>query len=198
MKRLLVSQRVTLADRYGERRDCLDQRWTAFLAQAGFFCTALPNRAETAAAFADAIAPVGVLLTGGGDLAVLGGDAPERDATETAVLAWAQTRDVPVFGVCRGFQFLLHRHGSALARIDGHVGTRHVLSDGTQANSFHDWAAHQAPPGWRDIVTADDGTIEAATSADGRIAGQMWHPEREAPFAPRDIDRIRTFFKDAL
>jgi N5-(cytidine 5'-diphosphoramidyl)-L-glutamine hydrolase len=194
MTKLLVSQRIVVDPRHGERRDALDRRWAEFLGACGFLCVALPNRPGSAAAFAREVAPSGVLLTGGGDIAALGGDAPERDASEDAVLDWARRTGVKVFGVCRGFQFLLSRAGAELTRVEGHVALRHALDDGRTVNSFHEWSTRDLPPGWIDAVRAPDGTLEAARRADGSIAGQMWHPEREAPFDTRDIARIRGFF----
>ena len=47
-----------------------------------------------------------MVLTGGNDLAALGGDAPERDATENALLDAAESRRLPVIGVCRGMQVI--------------------------------------------------------------------------------------------
>lgn len=194
MRKLLVSQRIVVDPRHGERRDALDRRWAEFLAACGFLCVALPNFPVGAADFARATAPDGVVLTGGGDIAALGGDAPERDASEDAVLDWARDAGTKVFGVCRGFQFLLHRAGAALTRVEGHVGLRHALDDGRTVNSFHDWGTRDLPAGWTGATRAQDGTLEAAQSADRRIAGQMWHPEREAPFDRRDVGRFREFF----
>lgn len=194
MRRLLVSQRIVDDPRHGERRDALDRRWAEFLGECGFLCVALPNRPGSAVDFARAIAPAGVLLTGGGDLGALGGDMPERDASEAAILAWASQTGVKVFGVCRGFQVLLHAAGAALERAAGHVGVRHTFEDGRTVNSFHDWVVRAPPTGWIATYRAADGTIEAAHAADGRLAGQMWHPEREAPFDPRDRARFRVFF----
>jgi putative glutamine amidotransferase len=42
----------------------------------------------------------GIVLTGGNDLTAYGGDAPDRDATETALLDFAERRNLPVLGVC--------------------------------------------------------------------------------------------------
>ena len=190
MRVLLVSQRVVVDPRHGERRDALDQRWSEFLAASGFLCVALPNHPQNAAAFVDKLAPAGVLLTGGGDL----GDVPERDAAEEIVVAWALAHKRPVYGVCRGFQFLLQRAGAKLERIAGHVAIRHALSDGTSVNSFHDWGTAHVPKGWTEIARAPDGTLEAARANDAALAGQMWHPEREMPFATRDIQTIAAFF----
>jgi gamma-glutamyl-gamma-aminobutyrate hydrolase PuuD len=194
MRVLLASQRVVVDPRHGERRDALDQRWSEFLAAAGFVCVALPNRPQSAAAFVERLAPAGVLLTGGGDLAALGGDAPERDACEEIAVAWARAQNRPVYGVCRGFQFLLQRAGARLERVAGHVAVRHALDDGTSVNSFHDWAATRAPQGWTEIARAADGTLEAARADMGALAGQMWHPEREMPFAARDVETFAAFF----
>lgn len=190
MRVLLASQRVVVDPRHGERRDALDQRWNVFLAAAGFMCVALPNNPQNAAAFVATLDPVGVLLTGGGDL----GDAPERDASEEIAVAWALANARPVYGVCRGFQFLLARAGAKLERVAGHVAVRHALSDGTSVNSFHDWGTAQVPKGWAATARAPDGTLEAARADLGALAGQMWHPEREAPFAARDIETFAAFF----
>jgi N5-(cytidine 5'-diphosphoramidyl)-L-glutamine hydrolase len=194
MRVVLASQRVVVDPQHGERRDALDQRWSEFLAAAGFMCVALPNNPKIAAAFVEALEPAGVLLTGGGDLASLGGDAPEREASEEIAIAWALAHNRPVYGVCRGFQFLLARAGVKLARVPGHVAVRHALDDGTSVNSFHDWGTTHVPTGWTAIARAADGTLEAARADDAILAGQMWHPEREMPFAARDIQRFAAYF----
>ncbi len=43
MKAVGVTQRVELVADYGERRDCLDQAWTQFLAACGLLPVLLPN-----------------------------------------------------------------------------------------------------------------------------------------------------------
>ncbi len=190
MKLLLISQRVVVDPHHGERRDALDQRWSVFLAACGYMGVGLPNHPQNAAAFVETLDPAGVLLTGGGDL----GETPERDASEEIAVAWALAHRRPVYGVCRGFQFLLQRAGAKLERIQGHVAVRHALDDGTDVNSFHDWGTTQTPTGWTATARAPDGTLEAASANAGACAGQMWHPERESPFAARDIQTFAAFF----
>ena len=70
---------------------------------------ALPNVIEVAVALCSGADVTGLVLTGGNDLAALGGDAPERDATENAVLDVAESRGLPVLGVCRGMQVVQQR-----------------------------------------------------------------------------------------
>src|SRR5580698_10911742 len=104
MKTIAITQRVAVIPQYGERRDCLDQAWARFIAACGLLPLALPNIPEVALSLFRNVDVAGLLLTGGNDLAALGGDAPERDATENALVDDAEARGLPVLGVCRGMQ----------------------------------------------------------------------------------------------
>jgi hypothetical protein len=70
----------------------------------------LPNVTEGARELCDRTGIAGLVLTGGNDLAALGGDAPERDTTENALLDFAERRKLPVLGV-----------DIPLRRVGGHV-----------------------------------------------------------------------------
>jgi putative glutamine amidotransferase len=196
VKRVLVSQRVDVVPGRNERRDALDQRLIAFLDACGLLPVPVPNDPAVASALCASLAPVGVVLSGGNDLATLGGDAPERDHVEELLVDHARAAGLPVLGICRGMQFLVHRAGGLVVRVDGHVATHHWLDDAEcrQVNSFHQWGVAQAPVGWRVLATAPDGTAEMAVSADGRECGIMWHPEREATFHPDDCRLVRQLF----
>ncbi len=197
-KIIAISQRVdVIADR-GERRDALDQRWSGFLQACGYQMAPLPNAAGTIPALLDALRPVGIILSGGNDLAELGGDAPERDAAERAMLAWASKGGVPVVGVCRGLQLILHDAGAPLKRVSEHVAKRHRLSwlgCEIDVNSYHNWSTQSVPAGYEATARSDDGNIEALQHTSKPVAGVMWHPERETPFAQHDIDYFRTAFE---
>jgi putative glutamine amidotransferase len=200
MKSVLVTQRVqVLADR-GERRDALDQRLAAFLWAAGFLPVPVPNTVVLANALYHRVKPHAVCLSGGNDLAELGGDAPERDATEGALVDLAERHGLPVFGVCRGFQFLAHRRGGRLSRLEGHVGTRHELQGSAGArhvNSFHNWSVTSLGEGWQVRASTPDGSIEFAACPALRQLGIMWHPEREPEFQIADLEIIRHFISTA-
>ncbi len=127
MKAIGVTQRVSLVPAYGERRDCLDQAWTRFLAACGLLPVLLPNVTEAALALTERAGVAGLVLTGGNDLAVLGGDAPERDAVEIALVDLAERRGLPVLGVCRGMQVIQQRFAIPLRRVDGHVAQRQLI-----------------------------------------------------------------------
>src|SRR5271163_5259450 len=99
MKAVAITQRVSVVSAYDERRDCLDQAWTKFLAACGLLPVLLPNVTDAALALCEGAAIAGLVLTGGNDLAALGGDAPERDEVENALLDLAERRGLPVLGV---------------------------------------------------------------------------------------------------
>jgi gamma-glutamyl-gamma-aminobutyrate hydrolase PuuD len=195
---IAVTQRVDVHLNRNERRDGLDQRWYAFVEACDGVVAPMPNRPETAAALVEKLRPNAIVLTGGNDLADLGGDAPERDASERALCEWAATRGVPVLGVCRGMQMLAHSFGGTLQRTTGHAGTRHAVNfDGgcQMVNSYHNWCLYQPPPDFAVVARAGDGTIEAMRHCSKPIMGVMWHPERETPFAASDIAVMKGLLK---
>lgn len=199
MKLALISQRVdVLADR-GERRDALDQRLAVFVHAAGFLPVPVPNITDVAQAMFDRLKPQAVILSGGNDLAALGGNAPERDAAEETLVSLAGTHGVPVLGICRGLQFLAQRAGGTLTRLPGHVATRHALlgRESREVNSFHNWAVTALGPGWAARATTADGSIECAGCAAHRQGGIMWHPERELVFNTADLALVREFLAGA-
>ena len=197
MRKIALTQRVSIVPEYAERRDCLDQAWPRFLAACGFMPLVLPNVVEVATALCAANDVAGLVLTGGNDLVALGGDAPERDATEHALLDLAESRGLPVLGVCRGMQVIQQRCAIPLRRVEGHVTKHQVIRvDGnpTAVNSYHRFAAFESRSPLDVWAVADDGVVKAVQRADRSITGIMWHPERVNPFAPADIALFQRVF----
>ena len=198
-RRIGITQRVEdLPDR-NERRDALDQAWTPWLAAAGASPVLIPNRLDDPVAFVRELALDGFVLTGGNDLAHLPGAqaaAPERDATERALLMLAVADRLPVLGVCRGMQMLVEFWGGSVSRVEGHVARAHeiVVADDPRwpvrpgpVNSFHDWGVVRGgvPDALGILAVAPDETVEAVTHIALPQVGIMWHPER-APADPTD------------
>jgi gamma-glutamyl-gamma-aminobutyrate hydrolase PuuD len=197
MKAVGVTQRVSIVPAYGERRDCLDQTWTQFLLACGLLPVLLPNVIEAALALCERTNIDGLLFTGGNDLAALGGDAPERDAVENALLNWAEQRGLPVLGVCRGMQVIQHRFAIPLRRVEGHVSQSQVIHvDGQprEVNSYHRFGASESRPPLDIWAVAGDGVVEAVRHSAQPLTGIMWHPERCSPFSPTDVALFRQVF----
>lgn len=124
---------------------------------------------------------------------------PERDELELALVRRATERDVPILGICRGFQVLNVALGGTLVQhVDGHrpAGTEVVKHRVTAlpgsrlaalygevpftVNSRHHQAVNDArlAPGLRPTAYVGD-LIEAFESPSHRfLVGVQWHPER--------------------
>jgi N5-(cytidine 5'-diphosphoramidyl)-L-glutamine hydrolase len=197
MKAVAITQRVSVVPAYGERRDCLDQAWTKFLAACGLLPVLLPNVTETALALCEAAGVAGLVLTGGNDLAAFGGDAPERDVMENTLLDMAQRHRLPVLGVCRGMQVIQQRFAIPLSRVEGHVAQRQVIrihGERKEVNSYHRFAAFDSRPPLEVWAVAADGVVKAIRHSAEPITGIMWHPERSSPFSPADVVLFRQVF----
>ena len=194
-----VSQRV-VCGHGSERRDGLDQRWPAFLAACGLIALPVPNRAEVAVTLAEVAGAVGVLLTGGGDIGAVGGADTDRDETEECLIDWAQHRDRPILGVCRGMQVIQARCGVPLVRIDGHVADNQTIDIDSRprtVNSYHDWGTTETVDDLAVWARSADGVVKAVRHRRAPITGIMWHPERLDPFATADIGLFRVCFRAA-
>ena len=182
-----------------EERDALARDWPRFLRQVFpqeplFY---LPNVGAEIVDYVAGAGLSGLIFSGGEDWGLV----QERDATEAALFAWALEAGLPVFGVCRGAQVINLLMGGRLTACEGHVALRHTVelacpvagSPRHEVNSFHAQAISPKglPPGLKALALAPEGTVEAFTSADGRIAAVMWHPEREARPAPLDTALLR-------
>lgn len=150
----------------------------------------------------------GLCLSGGGDIAPAEyGEADPtgvcrdidvaRDRTEREVARRALDRDIPVLGVCRGFQVLnVAFDGKLLQDVNGHRSTDHAthlvtpatpsrLADACgagplQVNSRHHQAVSVRELGRGLRATAFVGDLVEAfeSTRHSWVVGVQWHPER--------------------
>jgi gamma-glutamyl-gamma-aminobutyrate hydrolase PuuD len=195
-----VSQRLLPPTVHGEVRLALDVRWSAFLDACGLIGVPLPIEPRLADAVLDHAGCIGIVLTGGDDLAELGGSSRRRDHLERHLLARALTEEIPLLGVCRGMQLILAAFGTSLVEVEGHVGTHHAVSGRmarTSVNSFHRWAACDVPDEL-EVLGRCEQVVEAVRVRQARAIGVMWHPERNEPFHPSDLEVFDRMFGAAL
>jgi N5-(cytidine 5'-diphosphoramidyl)-L-glutamine hydrolase len=198
VKIVAVTQRVSVVPERAERRDSLDQAWPRFLSACRLLPLLVPNVVAVALALCEENPIGGLLLTGGNDLAALGGDAPERDAVENALLDLAERRGLPVLGVCRGMQLIQQRCGVPLRRVEGHISAHQTIRIDDRrevVNSYHCFGALETRAPLEAWAVADDGVVKAIRHSSRPIAGIMWHPERRLPFAPTDVELFRRVFE---
>ena len=171
----------------------------------------------------------GLCISGGGDIeSARYGEADvacaevdrDRDALELEIAKAAIERDLPVLGICRGFQILnVVQDGSLLQDVPGHrpeeregliehhdvkvrAGSRLAKATGGAAltvNSRHHQAVTNETLGRGLVATAMVGDlIEAFELVDRRwVVGVQWHPERTAEVSPEARRIFDAFVQEA-
>ena len=199
MKKIIaVTQKVTVVESYKERHDAIDQRWTNFLLECDILPVLLSNNFNVSYQLLQIIPICGILLTGGNDLCIYGGDAPERDQTEKALLEYALDKKIPLFGICRGMQVIQDYYGIKLNRIKGHVTSEQTIiaeGEAKKVNSYHRWGTTQTGKPLQVWAKAKDGVVKAVKHENGLVQGIMWHPERFASFHDTDKKLFNSFFR---
>ena len=197
MNIVFLSQRVDEVTAYHEVRDALDQNWARLMMACGYTAIPVANCCGDVSGLVGTLHPLGILLTGGNDLAKYGGAAPRRDETERELIRVGLANGIPVMGVCRGMQMITDYFGGELRRVEGHVGGKHMVY-GTitrQVNSFHHYTTACAPKEFEVLAQTEQGDIEAIFQREKRILGIMWHPERTNPFSEEDVFLIKSLFE---
>jgi putative glutamine amidotransferase len=130
----------------------------------------------------------------------------EKEETDLLVLAEAEKRNLPIFGICFGMQILnvyrggtlfqdiesqipncvKHQQGKPLARnshsievVENSKLSRLITYDDVQVNSHHHQAVREVGKNLKATSWAKDGVIESIEDIDENkfIVGVQWHPE---------------------
>lgn len=196
MRTVVFTQRVEVIGAYDERRDCADQRIADYIHTCGFLPLPVPNNPTITEEIVRQIKPVGIVLVGGNSLVKYGGDAPERDDTDTTLLRFAVEKHISVYGFCRGMQSILDFFCNDLVNVKGHVAVKHKIlgvEENDIVNSYHNQACiFLKNDNLIALMKTDDGVIEKVKHKSLPIWGTMWHPEREYPFREKDVNLLRT------
>lgn len=171
----------------------------------------------------------GLLLSGGGDIhparyaePKTASDKidPQRDELELTLAHTAIEANLPVLGICRGFQLLNVAHGGRLVQdVPAHRPAEHegvVQHDGVRpragshlaaaigegpltVNSRHHQGVTKDVLGRGLKVTAEvGGLVEAFEATDRRwLVAVQWHPERTAEVSPAAVRIFDAFVAEA-
>jgi putative glutamine amidotransferase len=195
----------------GVSADLLPADYARAVERSGGVPVLLPVFASADAAAAAAHRVDGIVLAGGADLnpALYGAGADphvvgwydDRDASELWLLAAAETRGLPVLGICRGMQLMaVAAGGTLLQHLPDNVGhDRHgggpttfgevavdvapghrisTLLDRAFIAPCHHHQAVDAHPGYVATARDEDGVLQAMEADGDRFAvAVQWHPE---------------------
>ncbi|MGK4585598.1 gamma-glutamyl-gamma-aminobutyrate hydrolase family protein [Kitasatospora sp. HPMI-4] len=202
----------------------IPQLYVDAVTRAGGTAVLLPPQTEGAEGVLERID--GLLLAGGPDIdPARYGAAPHprtdrphtlRDTWESALLAGALERDLPVLGVCRGLQLLNVAHGGTLIQHlpdhlgdEGHriapatyqqqavtilAGSRlgRILGQTAKVPCYHHQAVGRLGTGLTATAWSVDHSIEALERPDrGFTVGVQWHPEAD----PADLRLFAAFVR---
>ena len=208
-QKILLSQRLVNKDEYNETWECLDTRWAVFIQRLG--CIPIPISLNGwIDDYLQNIGDVkGVILTGGNDLSRINPNLQNklRDELENKIIDKCIELDIPVIGVCRGMQKMAEYFNLEICKIENHVKIYHdvfteekdgifnTYGDNFIVNSYHNYTIAEASNEFSEIVrSSNDNSIEAFKHKNLRLAGIMWHPEREENFNGNDINFFKKFF----
>ena len=146
----------------------------------------------------------------------------ERDRMESLLLQALLSLDKPIFGICRGVQFINRWFGGTLwqdlpsehpSDVEHHMnppydafGHSVTITPGTpladlfagqrsiEVNSYHHQAVREVADGFEVMATAPDGVIEAIRRPVSRFLWAVqWHPEFLYAVDPRSQMLFNTF-----
>ncbi len=209
MKNILVTQRAK-KNKYGCDVDVLEQAYVSYLEKFEVRLILIPNSTSQLAKYFDINLQIhGIILSGGNDVSpeLYGGDdklssdiSTARDHCEKKVLDIAIKKKIPVFGICRGLQFInvyfggrinqdIHqKHGDTHRPAQDHkliIKENSIIdslsSKGLTTNSFHNQGVfvEDLSVSLKTFVVEEAvGLVEGLYHPHLPIAAVQWHPER--------------------
>lgn len=120
---IIITQRHSL-NKYGDQIDSLENRYVRYFEAFDLNLFLLSNATKNLERFIEIIAPVGIILSGGGDVSPVlycgqvedESLSDDRDIIESKLLKIALKKRTPVLGICRGMQFINVFFRGALVR----------------------------------------------------------------------------------
>ncbi len=200
MKNIAISQRELVLPN-GMTLDGLEREYTEYYQKIGVNLIPVSNRLKNLKEYFSDLNIEGIILSGGNDISPVlyhgkkleGGYSNARDNLEKRLLDLAIKDKIPVFGECRGMQFInVYFGGRLMQDISHHVRVEHeveVTNENFQrllgkkiiTNSYHNHGISSSELSTELEIFAKSGRmIEGIYHPKFSIVGVMWHPERGA------------------
>jgi len=206
-------------------QDTLYSDYVSFFEKLGCRLVLIPNSTGAVKSYFDNLPIKGIILSGGNDLSSeftgeknidIRNAAPLRDLKEKEMLDIAVERKLPVFGICRGMQFINCYFGGSLSqgihqgddKDNMHIAKTHTVNlsdrrvidylgkDEIEVNSYHHQGIKREQISSKLKIMglcANDDFIEGLFHPQLPMAGIQWHPERKNP-TPEDGARLVSAF----
>ena len=148
----------------------------------------------------------GIIFSGGNDLFNNHKNKENRyrDTMEKKLLKYNLVKNIPILGICRGFQLISSYFKKSTKKCKNHVGKSHNLSLAKSkfidfkkltVNSFHNFGVYDLSNNFDIISLHKDKSIEIAEHKSKNLLCLMFHPERNN-FSQTKVDKmIKQFFK---
>ena len=217
------SNRINVENEHFEVRDALAHDWSSFASRMGFIPISIPNAFERTDEFLSKTNVQAIFLTGGGecplDINDLDKENKLRNITEYKCIEYALKNNIPLIGVCRGFQFInIYFKGRVTKNfgkiIDGKIN--HVNKEITISYTEHSKLSGVSSGQYKVLCFNDDGILQQdlaedldciATSENERVVesffhkhfrilGIQWHPEREGELSEFNRNIINAFLRE--
>ena len=194
----------------GENRDSLDIEVYSLVLDLGLIPILVPNLPSLTIYFDRLLKKenIGlVLFSGGNDLLKFKKEIgtnvyKKRDELELNMIKYCTINSIPIFSICRGFQFIANYFGANIERLEGHINVNHEIyiensKEKILVNSFHSFGLKykNLPIQIKPLaIHKSDNSIEAFTTKEPfNSLNIMWHPERNNGAKLKTCNLIKEF-----
>lgn len=215
MKKVIaLSMRTVFAQGYFEPRDAISHDWVQRIDALGFNILLIPNTLSDPASYLEENEIEILLITGGDDLIIDHENAIKekeyREITENSLIEKAINLNMPIFGICRGFQLINKYFGGSITfnlneqseNDINHVNCNHEVmlvepfksmigQSLISVNSYHNHFVKQdqlASCLKSFAISTNDNFVEGFVHNKLPIIAVQWHPERINPSI--DLDNL--------